>query len=176
MGNLKVVEVPGTSIKDSAVACLVTNNVNLSHLVIDHCNLVSSKSIKILAKTCPDLQLVSMKMCDKLRDADAFHLISSCPQLRHIGLSRVSDKTLRKILEVCPMIQSVSLEYCQLVSQEGITELLTTAPRFQNLELIHDTILRVANNFDKKFKIKHPDSSVKIQIRELRRFLHYRGC
>ena len=164
--NLKVVEVPSADIKDSALACLVTNNVNLSHLVIDHCNLVSSKGIQILAKTCPSLQLVSMKMCDRLRNADAFHLISSCPQLTHMGLSRISDKTLRKILEACPMIQSVSLQYCQLVSEGGLTELLTSAPRFENLELIHDTILRVANDFDKKFKIKHPDSNVKIQIRE----------
>jgi len=170
--NLKVVEVPSANIKDSAVARLVSNNANLSHVVIDHCNLVSSKSIQILAKACPDLQLVSMIKCDRLRDADALNLISSCPQLRHIGLSRTSDKTLRKILQVCPMIQSVSLEYCQLVSEGGLTELLTTAPRFENLELIHDTILRVANNFDKKFKINNPDSRAKILIKENRRILH----
>ena len=166
--NLRVLEVPSANIKDSAVACLVTNNVHLSHLVIDHCDLVSSKSIQILAKTCPNLQLVSMKKCDRLREADALNLISSCPQLRHIGLSRISDKTLKKVLEACPKIQSVSLQYCQLVSEGGITELLTSAPRFENLELIHDTILRGANDFDEKFKIKHPCSSVRIQIRERR--------
>ena len=167
--NLKIVEVPSANIKDSDVACLVTNNVHLNHLVIDHCNLLSSKSILILAKTCPNLHVVSMKKCDRLREADALNLISSCPQLRHIGLSRISDKTLKKILEACPKIQSVSLQYCQLVSEGGITELLTSAPRFENLELIHGTILRVANDFDEKFKFKHPCSSVKIQIRE-------RGC
>ena len=107
-----------------------------------------------------------MKKCDKLREADAIHLLSSCPQLRHVGFTRISDKTLRKILEVCPKMRSVSLQYCQLVSERGLTELLTSAPRIQKLELIHDTILRVANDFDEKFKIKYPDSKVNIQIRD----------
>ena len=163
--NLTTVEVPSARIKDSAIACLVTNNVNLNHLVIDHCNSVTSKSIRILAKACPELQHVSMKKCDKLREADAIHLLSSCPQLRHVGFTRIGDKTLRKIQEVCPKMRSVSLQYCQLVSERGLTELLTSAPKFQKLELIHDTILRVANDFDEKFRIKYPDNKVKIQIR-----------
>ena len=171
--NLTTVEVPSASIKDSALTCLVTNNTNLNHLVIDHCNSVTSKSIRILAKTCPELQHVSMKKCDKLREADAIHLLSSCPQLRHVGFTRISDKTLRKILEVCPKMRSVSLQYCQLVSERGLTELLTSAPRIQKLELIHDTILRVSNDFDEKFKINYPDSKVKIQIRGI---LNYIDC
>ena len=152
------------SLKDNAIACLVSNNVHLNHLVIDHCKLVTSKGIRILAKACPNLQHVSMKRCDNLREADALHLLSSCPQLRHVGFSRIGDKTMRKILEVCPMMRSVSLQYCQLVSEGALTELLTSAPRFQKLELIKDTILRVANDFDEKFKIKYPDSKVKIHI------------
>merc|ERR1712110_141833 len=119
-----------------------------------------------LAKACPELQHVSMKKCDKLREADAIHLLSSSPQLRHVGFTRIGDKTLRKIQEVCPKMKSVSLQYCQLVSERGLTELLTSAPKFQKLELIHDTILRVANDFDEKFRIKYPDNKVKIQIRE----------
>ena len=164
--NLTTVEVPCARITDNAIACLVTNNVKLTHLVIDNCNSVTSKGIRILAKACPDLQHVSMKKCDKFRQADALHLISSCPQLRHVGFSRIGDKTLRKILEVCPKMRSVSLYYCQLVSEGGLTELLTSAPRFQKLELIKDTILRVSNEFDEKFKIKYPDSKVNIQIRD----------
>ena len=163
--NLTTVEMQSASLKDNAISCLVTNNVNLNHLVIDHCNLVTSKSIRILAQVCPNLQHVSMKRCDKLRESDALHLLSSCPQLRHVGFSRIGDKTTRKILQVCPKMRSVSLQYCQLVSEGGLTELLTLAPRFQNLELIKDTILRVANDFDEKFKIKYPDSKVKILIR-----------
>ena len=127
--NLKIVEViedrDNTRITDSTIACLVHNNVKLIHLVIDHCSLVSSTGIKILAKACPNLQHVSMKKCAKLRDVDAIHLLSSCPELRHIGLSRVSDKTLRKILEVCPKMESVSLEGAW-VTEKGVTELLTS--------------------------------------------------
>merc|ERR1712150_212502 len=65
--NLTTVEAPCARITDNAIACLVTNNVKLTHLVIDNCNLVTSKGIRILAKACPDLQHVSMKKCDKLR-------------------------------------------------------------------------------------------------------------
>ena len=169
--NLTTVEVQSASLKDNAIACLVTNNVNLNHLVIDHCNLVTSKGIRILAKACPNLQHVSMKKCDKFRQADALHLLSSCPQLRHVGFSRIGDQTLRKILEVCPKMQSMSLHYCQLVSEGGLTELLTSAPRFQKLELIKNIILRVANNFDEKFKIKYPESKVQIKIRGILKYI-----
>ena len=112
-----------------------------------------------------------MEKCDKLRQADALDLLSSCPELRHVGFSRIGDQTLRKILEVCPKMQSMSLHYCQLVSEGGLTELLTSAPRFQKLELIKNIILRVANNFDEKFKIKYPESKVQIKIRGILKYI-----
>ena len=163
--NLKIVEVIDRDntprITDSTITCLVQNNVQLIHLAIDHCSLVSSEGIKILAKACPNLQHVSMKKCAKLRDEDAIHLLSSCPELRHIGLSRVSDMSLRKILEVCPKMESVSLEGAW-VTEKGITELLTSAPRIQNLDYKKLTLPCVANNFDEKFKIKFPGSRVTV--------------
>ena len=165
MRNLKIVEVPNTTIQDSSIACLVKNNVKLNHLSINYCSLISSEGIMILAKACPNLRHVSMKKCEKLRDVDAIHLLSSCPELRHIGLSRVTDKTLRKICEVCPKMQSVSLEHAW-VTEKGVTELLTSAPRIQHLDFIENALLSVANDFDDKFKVKFPSSRVTIKVRK----------
>ena len=165
MRNLKIVEVPNTTIQDSSIACLVKNNVNLNHLVINYCRLISSKGIKILAKACPNIQHVSMKKCEKLREVDALQLLSSCPELRHVGLSRVSDKTLRTIHQVCPKMQSVSLEHAW-VTERGITQLLTSAPKLHNMEFIEFSLISVANNFDDKFKIKYPACSVSRTVRK----------
>ena len=165
MRNLKIVEVPNTTIQDSSIACLVKNNVNLNHLVINYCSLISSRGIKILAKACPSLRHISMKKCEKLREVDALHLLSSCPELRHIGLSRVSDKTLRRIHQVCPKMQSVSLEHAW-VTERGITQLLTSAPKLHNMEFIEFSLISVANNFDDKFKIKYPACRVSIKVRK----------
>ena len=148
-------------ITDSTITCLVQNNVQLIHLAIDHCSLVSSEGIKILAKACPNLQHVSMKKCAELSDVDAILLLSSCPELRHIALSRVSNMSLSKILEVCPKMESVSLEGAW-VTEKGLTELLTSAPRIQNLEFKKNTLPCVANDFDEKFKIKFPGSRVTV--------------
>ena len=165
MRNLKIVEVPNTTIQDSSIACLVKNNVKLNHLSINYCNSISSEGIEILAKACPSIQHVSMKMkrCGKLREADALHLISSCPKLRHVGLSRIRDKTLKKIHEVCPEMESLSLEYAW-VTVEGMTELLTSAPRILNLDFNEYTPYLAICNFDEKFKKQHPASKVSIEF------------
>ena len=163
MRNLKIVEVPNTTIQDNSIACLVKNNVKLNHLSINYCSSISSEGIEILAKACPSIQHVSMKKCEKLREVDALHLISSCPKLRHVGLSRIKDETLRKILEVCPEMESLSLEYAW-VTAEGITELLTSAPRIVNLDFNEYTPHLAIGNFEEKFKKQHPASKVSIKF------------
>ena len=130
--NLKLVDISDCKkgASDMAVTALVTNNPGLEYLALDECELVTGKSLKVLADNCPNLNHLSLDGCYQVNDPAMVKVASSCPKLSYVSLglcSTVKDTTLKQLGSNCPNLSFVNLFGCAYITERGVSKLVESA-------------------------------------------------
>jgi len=86
--NLKLVDISDCKkgASDMAVAALAQNNPQLEYLALDECELVTGKSLKVVAEKCHNLKHLSLDGCYQVNDPAMLKIASSCPYLTYVSL------------------------------------------------------------------------------------------
>ncbi|XP_022888175.1 F-box protein SKIP1-like [Olea europaea var. sylvestris] len=78
------------------------SNGSLSEIRVRHC---SDRSLSLVARRCPNLQVLSIQSCPRVSDSIMAEIASGCPKLKEVDISccyKISFKSLTTIGSHCP--------------------------------------------------------------------------
>eukprot|EP00092_Neocalanus_flemingeri_P036685 GFUD01039940.1.p1 GENE.GFUD01039940.1~~GFUD01039940.1.p1 ORF type:complete len:385 (-),score=97.46 GFUD01039940.1:18-1118(-) len=155
--NLKLVDISDCKkgASDMVVTALAQNNPQLEYLALDECELVTGKSLKVVAEKCPNLNHLSLDSDEQVNDPVMLKIASSCPQLTHVRLafSLITDVTLKQLVTNCPNLSFVDLFGCDNITERGVGELMDGAFKLKHLSISID----VGQAFTEKIYKQHPE-------------------
>ena len=149
---------------DMAVTALAQNNPKLEYLALDECELVTGKSLKIVAEKCPNLAHLSLDGCYQVNDPAMVKIASSCPKLSYVSLglcSTVKDSTLKQLAMTCPELSFLNLFGCSYITERGVAKLVEGAKGLKYLCI--RGMIGVGQAFSEKLEKDHPDIQVSHQ-------------
>ncbi|RWS31055.1 F-box/LRR-repeat protein 7-like protein [Leptotrombidium deliense] len=98
--------------------------VQLTHLYLRRCPLISDHLVKCLTAYCPCLREVSFGECPQLTDFFCFELsLKLGSRLRYLSLSkceRITNAGIKQVGKFCNKLRYLNLRGCHLVSDEGL--------------------------------------------------------
>ena len=148
-------------VTDMSVIALVTHNTGLQYLALDECELVTGKSIKVLADKCPELYHLSLDGCYQVNDPSMVKISTQCVQLSYLSLSlcsTVKDSTLTKLGANCPHVTFLNLFGCAYLSERGIDKYVKTAKKLKHLDI--RGILGIGQAFSERLAKEYPDINI----------------
>ena len=117
---------------DEVVKSLVNNNPNLHHLDITQygcpnnsfrdSDVISSRSLILIADKCPQLTHIGIGNLGCLSDASITKLVTKCPKLKHANFEETefSNSALAIMSRNCPDLEYLNIIGCELVTEEAL--------------------------------------------------------
>ncbi|KAH3762899.1 leucine Rich Repeat family protein [Pelomyxa schiedti] len=113
----------------------------LVSLVLDG-TATESAVLQKVAESCPHLESLSVRECDKITDAGVIAVTRGCPGLYALnlhGCSLVTDASLSAIAEFLPKLEILSLKLCKSVTDTGVKKICQSCSQLRalNVKLCH---------------------------------------
>lgn len=144
MGSLRILDLTACeSIRDDAVARIVSSAPRLRNLVLAKCRMITDQAVSAICKLGKNLHYVHLGHCSNITDVAVIQLVKSCNRIRYIDLaccSRLTDRSVKQ-LATLPKLRRIGLVKCQMITDASILALARPANldhySFSSLERVH---------------------------------------
>lgn len=137
-----------TLVTDGSLEPIIkTYNVKLKYFQLSNCG-ATQRSIKMLARWCPNLEVVAFAYQLNIRDKHCIHMINKCPKLKQITAAYcrlLTDASVVAMGEKLSGLETLDVSYCDQIgaSVESLQRCkLLQGLRLQNCPRITDGILK----------------------------------
>eukprot|EP00698_Gefionella_okellyi_P004131 TRINITY_DN13867_c0_g1_i1.p1 TRINITY_DN13867_c0_g1~~TRINITY_DN13867_c0_g1_i1.p1 ORF type:complete len:781 (-),score=163.71 TRINITY_DN13867_c0_g1_i1:25-2367(-) len=131
--QLRVLSIPNSSIPKGLLPQTFALLPNLIALEISGSRFVNTDTVRMIAQSCPKLQVFLANMCTGVNDTGLHLLISHCLGLRmlHLIYTSVTDVSIRQLTEL-RALEIVDLSYTA-ATEQVVTELRPKLPQLKQL-------------------------------------------
>ncbi|KAL8137082.1 hypothetical protein V2J09_003083 [Rumex salicifolius] len=107
---------------ESMKKMVAATSPNLESLKLDSCDLISSKGVEVVMRSCHYLKDLHIRGCSSVKSLEI--VADSLLESLDASESTLDDRGLIEIANKCPNLMFVKLSKCAYVTSKGVTELL----------------------------------------------------